>query len=449
MAHSSFGEQVKELKERPPQTGTIPVEEVDVEAAARRLGVPEGALEGRVAVITGGAHGIGGAATLELAALGAWPAVADQTPGEGALTRALTEHGGRGLYEPMDVSEEGQAETLAQRVLAELGRVDILVNFATVAPVGSLLETDAAEWDRTIKANLRGAFLACKAFLPALLSQGGGTIINIVSTEPVPFMSAYAASMLALLGMTQSLAGEAGPEGVNVIALSPGLVALPGLRGVAEKLPIRLGMEREDFLNMSMPERHAAEAIGYLAANPARFHGEMVDGYRLLEKAAATRAARDYARRHELYPVPEPMRTTARREEFAEGLRLLSRLRLMLERTKEQVDSFPRYLRPFARRAFTHGAGRSIAEWDAMLSHLETVLERMEGEEASAEIGFRHLYPGVREALVLLSRHYHEAPDRFPWSSKKGKARRALAEEAARNEAEIGSLLELLDTIRR
>ncbi len=421
-----------------------------MEAAARRLGVEERALEGKIAVVCGLGRGVASAVALELAALGASVVLSVDDEAGDEAARAIEDEGGQALYHPAESFNEKETEQLSRFVAESFGAADILVTDTSVAPVASVQEMSVSQWDETIGANLRSVFLLCKVFLPTMLERHSGTIVNNVSTEPVPFMSAYSASRLAVAAFTESLAAEVGPEGIRVVALVPGIVDTPGFRGVASKLPLRLGFEREDFLNMSRPATRAAEAVGYLLVQTAdEYHGETVDGYRLLERAAAQKEAKDYARRHGLHLAEEPMETHARTEEFETALELVAGLEDILEETREFIARLPRYLRPFAGRQFSRRTGRSMADWQRLMIRLTVLLQRMESREEGAEIGYRHLHPTVREALARLSKYYHDAPDEAARIVRREAERHAVAEKAARNEAAIGSLIELMETIRR
>ena len=185
-------------------------------------------LGGRVAIVTGGGHGIGKAYSRALAAAGASVVVADV---DGAAAAAVaSELGTRGHSVRADVADEGSTRAMAESALARLGRIDILVNnaaiFATI-PItrGTIEEITVEEWDRVMAVNLRGVFLACRAVLPAMKHQRYGKIVNISSGTALsgsPTRIHYVASKGAILSFTRTLAREVGAAGITVNAIAPG-----------------------------------------------------------------------------------------------------------------------------------------------------------------------------------------------------------------------------------
>ncbi len=188
-------------------------------------------LREQVAIVTGAGRGIGRAVALAFAREGAAVALAARTASELELVAAqIRSRVGRALTVPTDVTQETSVAALVDRVLAELGKVDILVTAAGVATFGPLVDTKTEDWDRMVAVNLRGVFLACRAVLPPMMRQRRGTIINIASVaakRPIPGSGAYAAGKHAVLGLTLVLAEEMRPHGIRVGALSPGAVDTP------------------------------------------------------------------------------------------------------------------------------------------------------------------------------------------------------------------------------
>lgn len=187
----------------------------------------------RVAVVTGAGRGIGRAIALALAEEGAgapWAlALAARTEAEleavAAEARAL---GRRALVVPCDVREETQVARLADRVLAEYGHVDVLVNNAGWGIFKPVVEMSLAEWEEVIAVNMRSTFLGARAFAPAMIRQGSGCILNMASMAAhrgLPDYGPYSAAKAGILRLTETLAAELKPHGVRVLALCPGPVA--------------------------------------------------------------------------------------------------------------------------------------------------------------------------------------------------------------------------------
>lgn len=197
-------------------------------------------LKGRVAVVTGGAKGIGLGIARRLAEAGADVLIADvddQLGPQSALE--LADHGGRALYHRVDVRNPAEVEEAADAAVAELGGLDIWANIAGVYPVKVeefqvTPELGDAEWARMIGINLTGTFHGARAAAGRMIAAGkGGVIINVQSTTtqkvPAPGFSHYVASKGGIEALTKSLAVELGPHGIRVLSISPTMVATPGM----------------------------------------------------------------------------------------------------------------------------------------------------------------------------------------------------------------------------
>jgi NAD(P)-dependent dehydrogenase (short-subunit alcohol dehydrogenase family) len=183
------------------------------------------ALAGRTALVTGGGHGLGAAIARALHAAGA-TVVAVGRRAE-PLAALCAELGERATWQRCDVADPGSVAALAES-LADV-EVSVVVNNAGVAgPVAPLTEISVEEWDDVFDVNVRGVFLVCRAFLPPMVDRGHGDVINVASVSgkrPLIRRTPYAASKMAVIGLTSTLAFEVGPAGVNVNSLSPGPVS--------------------------------------------------------------------------------------------------------------------------------------------------------------------------------------------------------------------------------
>ncbi len=190
-----------------------------------------GRLEGRVAIVTGGGHGIGKAYARGLAAEGASVVIAEiDGAAANAVAGALVQEGFKALAVETDVSQWDSVAAMARRTLDAFGRIEVLVNnaaiFATVpmsrAPFD---EIDPAEWDRMMAVNLKGTWFACRAVVPQMKQQGYGKIINISSGTALKGSASrihYVTSKAGILGFTRTLAREVGGHGICVNCIAPG-----------------------------------------------------------------------------------------------------------------------------------------------------------------------------------------------------------------------------------
>ncbi len=185
-------------------------------------------LAGKVAIVTGGAQGIGRAIALKLAQAGAAVAVADVLL-EPALATAqdITASGGRAVGVGCNVAVADEVAQLVEKTLAELGRIDILVNNAGVTRDGLMLRMSEKDWDLVLEVNLKGAFLLTRAVSPVMMKQNYGRIVNMASIIGVmgnAGQANYAASKGGLIALTKSVAAEFASRNITCNAVAPGFI---------------------------------------------------------------------------------------------------------------------------------------------------------------------------------------------------------------------------------
>jgi len=207
-----------------------------------------GRVDGKVALISGGARNIGAASARLLVEEGAHVVIGDLLDEEGAaLADELCRASGRetARYVHLDVTSEEDWTAAVDLTLTEFGRLDVLFNNAGIFNGGQLQRYRRAQWQEMLDVNLTGAFLGMKAAADALIASGGGSIINTSSIEGLrgtPWAHGYVASKWGLRGLTKSAAMELAPHGVRVNSLHPGRISTPATDQMPEDLiPIPLG----------------------------------------------------------------------------------------------------------------------------------------------------------------------------------------------------------------
>ena len=183
-------------------------------------------LEGKVALITGGARGQGAVEAMLFAREGAKVVIADVLDREGmAVAAEIAELGGEALYVHLDVSSETDWRQAVDTVVSSYGKLDVLVNNAAIWRGGNVADTSSEQWDQVLAINAKGAFLGTKLAIPQMRNAGGGSIVNISSTAGLVgsrTSTAYSASKGAVRLLTKSTAVQYGAEGIRANSIHPG-----------------------------------------------------------------------------------------------------------------------------------------------------------------------------------------------------------------------------------
>lgn len=221
-------------------------------------------LEGKTALITGAARGIGKALALRFAAEGANIAFTDLAIDENGkkTEEEIAALGVKVKGYASNAADFAQTETVVKEVVADFGRIDILVNNAGITRDGLMLRMAEAQWDSVISVNLKSAFNFIHAVLPVMMRQRGGSIINMASVVGVhgnAGQSNYAASKAGLIALAKSIAQEVGSRGIRANAIAPGFIetamtaALPDdIRAEwVKKIPLRRGGQVDDIANVA------------------------------------------------------------------------------------------------------------------------------------------------------------------------------------------------------
>ncbi len=260
------------------------------------LGVQPAAFEGRTALITGSARGIGKATAMNLAARGARVVILDILPEGAAVAASINEAGGQAVFVQCDLADLAQLEAALSRIDKEVGNVDVLVNNALHLKPAPIVELELDDWEQTFRTNARAPFLLIKGLLPGMLERGWGVIVNVVAYEGAPFGGAYSSTKLALRSLAQTVAREIGNEsGVSSFSFVPGIVDTPLMReDVIPRMAGLFGMSEDQVLEMVahnpgyegfMPVDHCAAALVYALDHAEEYHGQVADPFEPLDRA--------------------------------------------------------------------------------------------------------------------------------------------------------------------
>jgi NAD(P)-dependent dehydrogenase (short-subunit alcohol dehydrogenase family) len=256
-------------------------------------------LNGQVAIVTGGGQGIGQQIVLRLAQEGARVVIADPNREGSEETAARIARNGypKARVLPADITDEKQVARLVTEAMTIDQRIDILVNNAGImGPVKNVEDILLEEWEQTMAVNLRGMFLCCKHTIPIMKKQGKGSIVNIASgtgKKPLTQRLPYAASKMAVIGLTRTLAAEVGKWNIRVNTICPGPVKGPRLDRVIEGVMKYSGKSREEVterftegtaLKTLVDPKYIAAVVAFLCTEDAA----MMTGQDINVSAGAT-----------------------------------------------------------------------------------------------------------------------------------------------------------------
>jgi NAD(P)-dependent dehydrogenase (short-subunit alcohol dehydrogenase family) len=265
-----------------------------------------GKLDGKVAVITGSASGIGRASAVRFAGEGAAVVIADlNSEGGEAAVRDCKEHGGRAVFQKADVASEPEVKALVERAVKEFGRLDVIFNNAGLGgAVGTIEEITGDNWDRTLVILLKSVFLGMKYSVPEMRKVGGGSIISTASVAGLAGgrgPHAYSAAKAAVVNLTRSVALEVGKDRIRVNCICPGGIntpliynRLPGGQQVGEQFLAQL---------QAIPRAGHPEDIAAMALFLASDDSEWVTGQAMVVDGGLTAGGRLFGQNQQARPA--------------------------------------------------------------------------------------------------------------------------------------------------
>ena len=224
-----------------------------------------GLLDGKVALVTGAARGIGKAIALKFASEGADVAFTDLVINEAAeeTVKEIEAFGNKVKAYASNAADFAQTQEVVDQIMADFGHIDILVNNAGITKDGLMLRMSEAQWDAVINVNLKSAFNFIHALTPIMARQRGGSIINMSSVVGVSGNAGqcnYSASKAGLIGLAKSIAKEMGPRGIRANCIAPGFIISDMTKALSEEvreqwmktIPLRRGGTPEDVANVAL-----------------------------------------------------------------------------------------------------------------------------------------------------------------------------------------------------
>jgi NAD(P)-dependent dehydrogenase (short-subunit alcohol dehydrogenase family) len=249
-------------------------------------------LKGEVAVVTGAGRGIGYETARALVWLGANVIIAEinEKNGKSAEEAINSEFGAdKALFIQTDIGKEEDINQLAEAAQKKYGKIDIVLNNATVFPMGAVKDTTITAWDQSYQVNLRGPILLAKKLLPAMLERKHGIFVCVSSSGAAPFMGPYEVFKTAQVELANTLSGELERSGVFAFTIGPGISKTPGFIEGGGKVASLMGMSLDELFELNKNAQISPEAAGIgfalAIAQAQKYHGQETSSIQVLREA--------------------------------------------------------------------------------------------------------------------------------------------------------------------
>jgi NAD(P)-dependent dehydrogenase (short-subunit alcohol dehydrogenase family) len=363
-------------------------------------------LTGKVAIVTGAGGGIGFEAARALAWLGAKVAIAEINAESGPMAaKQINDEfaDGTALWIQADVSDEDQVESLKRKALERFGKVDIVLNNATITPLGRVQEVTIDQWDASYGVNLRGPVLMAQAFLPGMIERDQGVFVCVSSVGDA-YMGAYESFKAAQVHLASTLDAELEGTGVIAFTIGPGLVRTPGSEaGIAQLAPL-LGQTVDEFFENNQEHILSVEAagVGFAAAIvlASQYWGQEIGANQALVAVGIG--------------VPgnngESPQLDLMQEERQRALQLCRGVHQTLDEQSQGWSQRSIFERHWMLRDFKKNAGMPVEQWLAALREFELVLEDDSQQISSGEVPPLDRLAAYYEHMQELARGYEKDP---------------------------------------
>ena len=346
-------------------------------------------LSGEVAVITGAGRGIGYETARALAWLGAKVIIAEinEQNGKNAEESINREIGvDRAFFIKTDISIEKEIEKLAEAALKKFGKVDIVLNNATVFPIGSVKDTPVDSWDFSYRVNLRGPILLAKKFLPAMIEHKHGTFVCVSSSGAAPFMGPYEVFKTAQVELANTVAAEVEGTEVYAFTIGPGISRTPGFLEGGAKVASLMGMNVDELFELNKNAQISPEAAGagfaLAIAFAKKYHGQETSSIQVLREAGVPLADAEVARPQEKADHKQEEQASSKPAEK----RSISELcQAVLKTYSEQSEGWKKrnlFERQWLSRDFKKNTGMSI---DEMLTTIKALADSPKANTSTNE----------------------------------------------------------------
>ncbi len=334
-------------------------------------------LKGEVAVVTGAGRGIGFEAARSLVWLGANVIIAeiDEKNGKAAEEIINKEFGsGKTFFIKTDIGNEKDIDKLAETVLKKFGKVDVILNNATVFPMGAVKNTPVESWDFSYHVNLRGPVALARKFLPAMIDRKHGVFVCVSSSGAAPYMGAYEVFKTAQVELSNTISAEVEGTGVYAFTIGPGISKTPGFVEGGGKVASLMGMSLEQLFELNKNAQISPEAAGagfaIAIALAKKYHGQETSSIQVLREARIPLTDQEETKAEEQkHSNPAEIQTTT----TSENRNTSELYQTVLKTYLEQSEGWKKrnlFERQWVSRDFKKTTGLSIDEMQTTLKAL-------------------------------------------------------------------------------
>ena len=345
-------------------------------------------LKDEVALVTGAGRGIGYEAAKALVWLGAKVVIAEinEQNGKTAEESINQEFGsGKAFFIKTDIGNEEDINQMAETLLKRFGKVDIVLNNATVFPMGAVIDTPVESWDFSYRVNLRGPVLLARKFLPVMTKRKHGVFVCVSSSGAAPFMGAYEVFKTAQVELANTVSAEVEGTGVYAFTIGPGISRTPGFLEGGSKVASYMGMSLDELFELNKNAQISPEAAGagfaIAIALAKKYHGQETSSIQVLREAGIALTSEEEQSRTQEPKLKQETQTPKPEEKRS----LSEHYQTVMKTYTEQSEGWKKrnlFERQWVSRDFKKNTGMST---DEMLNTMKALGDKIKTDSSTAE----------------------------------------------------------------
>jgi NAD(P)-dependent dehydrogenase (short-subunit alcohol dehydrogenase family) len=349
--------------------------------------ISKDSLRYEVAIVTGAGRGIGFETAKALVWLGANVVIAENNEQNGKAAEELINKeldSEKAVFVKTDIGNEKDIDQLAETTIKKFGKVDIVLNNATVFPMGAVKDTPVESWDFSYRVNLRGPVLLAKKFLPAMIQRKHGIFVCVSSSGAAPFMGAYEVFKTAQVELANTISAEVEGTGVYAFTIGPGISRTPGFLEGGSKVASYMGMSLDELFELNKNAQISPEAAGTGFAISIvlakRYHGQETSSIQVLREAGIPLAEEESGQTQE-----QKIREKAQNDKPVENRSLIELYEAVMKTYAEQSEGWKKgnlFERQWVSRDFKKNTGMST---DEMLTTIKALGDKIKTNSSTAD----------------------------------------------------------------